>query len=98
MATTTAAVTESAGAPFALEQLELDDLRPDEVLVEIAASGICHTDLTVRGGTFPTPLPAVLGHEGAGVVEAVGSAVTHVQAGARVALSFDCPVIVQEIK
>ena len=69
----TAAVTEAPGAPFVLEDVELGDILPDEVLVEIAAVGICHTDLTGRNGHLPTPLPAVLGHEGAGIVERVGS-------------------------
>ena len=68
----TAAVTESKGAPFALQELELGDLRPDEVLVRVAAAGICHTDLIMRDQWYPVPLPAVLGHEGAGVIERVG--------------------------
>jgi aryl-alcohol dehydrogenase len=84
----TAAVTEAPGAEFALREVELGELRPDEVLVEIAASGICHTDLLIREGTFPTPMPVVLGHEGAGVVERVGSAVSTVGPGDRVALSY----------
>ncbi len=91
----TAAVTESAGAPFALQELELGDLRPDEVLVRVAAAGICHTDLIMRDQWYPVPLPAVLGHEGAGVVERVGSAVTLVAPGDRVGMSFNscghCP-------
>jgi aryl-alcohol dehydrogenase len=74
----TAAVTESAHAPFALQELELGDLRADEVLVRVAAAGICHTDLIMRDQWYPVPLPAVLGHEGAGIVERVGSAVTQV--------------------
>jgi aryl-alcohol dehydrogenase len=87
--TITAAVTGSAGADFALEQLELEDPRPDEVVVKIEATGICHTDLTVAKGLLPTPLPAVLGHEGAGVVESVGSAVKGIAEGDRVGLSFN---------
>jgi aryl-alcohol dehydrogenase len=90
-----AAVTESEGAAFAIQELELDEPRPDEVVVRIAASGICHTDLIIRDQWYPVPLPAVLGHEGAGVVEAVGSAVTKVAAGDHVALSYgscgSCP-------
>jgi aryl-alcohol dehydrogenase len=84
----TAAVVESAGAEFALEALELGDLQPTEVRVKIAASGICHTDLLIREGSFPTPMPVVLGHEGAGVVEEIGAAVTRVAVGDRVALSY----------
>src|SRR5207237_7595420 len=85
----TAAVTVAKGAPFELEELELGELRPDEVLVEVAASGICHTDLICRDQWLPVPLPAVLGHEGAGVVSAVGSAVTTIAPGDRVAMSYD---------
>jgi aryl-alcohol dehydrogenase len=84
-----AAVTESKGAPFVLTELELGELRDDEVLVEISASGICHTDLICRDQWIPVPLPAVLGHEGAGVVKAVGSAVTKVAVGERVGMTFD---------
>ena len=91
----TAAVTESEGAPFELQELELGELQPDEVLVEIAASGICHTDLIIRDQWLPVPLPAVLGHEGAGTVTAVGSAVTRVSPGDRVGITFNscgaCP-------
>ena len=84
----TAAVTAHKGAPFMLEQVELGALRPDEVLVRIAAAGICHTDLIVRDQWYPVPLPAVLGHEGAGVVEQVGAGVTAVAPGDHVALSY----------
>jgi aryl-alcohol dehydrogenase len=86
----TGAVTETKGGPFVLSELELDDeLRDDEVLVDISASGICHTDLICRDQWLPVPLPAVLGHEGAGVVRAVGSTVTKVAVGDRVGLTFD---------
>jgi len=84
-----AAVTESKSAPFEIEELELGELRADEVLVEVAASGICHTDLICRDQWIPVPLPAVLGHEGAGVVKAVGSSVTHLAVGDRVGMSFN---------
>jgi aryl-alcohol dehydrogenase len=84
----TAAVVESAGAPFELGPAELGEVQPDEVRVRMTASGICHTDLLIREGTFPTPMPVVLGHEGAGVVEEVGSAVAGVAVGDRVALSY----------
>lgn len=91
----TAAVVESKGAPFALQEVELGELRDDEVLVKVAASGICHTDLLCRDQWYPVPLPAVLGHEGAGVVEAVGSAVKRFAPGDRVGMSYDscghCP-------
>jgi aryl-alcohol dehydrogenase len=84
----TAAIVESAGAPFELAAIELGDVQPDEVRVRMAASGICHTDLLIRDGSFPTPMPVVLGHEGAGVVEEVGAAVTRVSVGDRIALSY----------
>ena len=84
----TAAVARTAGADFALERVELDDPRPDEILVRIAAVGVCHTDIVAREGAMPFSLPAVLGHEGAGFVEAVGSAVTKVAPGDRVAITF----------
>lgn len=87
--TVTAVVSRAAGAPFELAELELGEPRADEVLVDIVAAGLCHTDVTVNGGSFPTPFPVVLGHEGAGVVAAVGSAVTGVAPGDHVALSFD---------
>ncbi|NGY63256.1 NAD(P)-dependent alcohol dehydrogenase [Lentzea sp. NEAU-D13] len=86
--TTTAAVVESAGAAFALSEVVLDDLRPDEVRVRVTAAGVCHTDLGVAAGHLPFPLPGVLGHEGAGIVEEVGSGVTSVAVGDQVLLSY----------
>lgn len=87
-ALTTAAIVEAAGTPFALTEVELDDPRPNELRVRMVAVGVCHTDLSVAAGGLPFPLPGVLGHEGAGVVEAVGSAVTRAAVGDRVLLSF----------
>jgi len=84
----TAAVTEARCAPFVLQEVEVEAPRPDEVLVKVAASGICHTDLICRDAWYPVPFPTVFGHEGAGVVEAVGEAVTGVRPGDRVAMSF----------
>lgn len=83
-----AAVTESKGAPFEIRRLELGELRADEILIKVAACGICHTDLIIRDQWYPVPLPAVLGHEGAGVVEAVGTAVSKVKPGDHVAMSY----------
>jgi aryl-alcohol dehydrogenase len=83
----TAAVARTKGAPFTIEQLELDALRHNEVRVRMVATGICHTDTLVRDGIYPTPLPAVLGHEGAGVVEAVGDSVLSVAPGDHVVLA-----------
>lgn len=84
----TAAVLRSNHAPFTIETLSLAAPGPGDVLVEIAATGICHTDLVVRDGHMPTPVPVVLGHEGAGVVKAVGDGVTHVAPGDHVVLSY----------
>ena len=84
----TAAVVREKSGPFVIEELELDDPRGDEVLVRMAGSGLCHTDLVARDGFMPIPNPAVLGHEGAGVVEKVGSRVTKVKPGDHVVMSF----------
>lgn len=90
MPTTVSAMsTASAGAPFTHRMLRLDDPQPDEVLVRIDAVGMCHADLAARAGEFPFPLPGLAGHEGAGVVEQTGSAVTTVRPGDRVMLTFD---------
>jgi aryl-alcohol dehydrogenase len=81
----TAAILERSGGPFTVTEVDLDEPRPDEVLVQVTSVGICGTDLEFAN-FFPTP--ALLGHEGAGVVERVGSAVTSVQPGDHVAMSF----------
>lgn len=90
-----AAICRGHDHPFSIEPVELAELASDEVLVRIVACGICHTDLAVRDAQLPVPLPVVLGHEGAGVVEAVGSAVTAAKPGDRVVMSFNscghCP-------
>ncbi|WP_328872113.1 Zn-dependent alcohol dehydrogenase [Streptomyces sp. NBC_00287] len=70
-----------------VDDLEVREPGPGEVLVAIAAAGLCHSDLSVVDGTIPFPVPVVLGHEGAGVVEAVGAGVSHVVPGDHVALS-----------
>jgi aryl-alcohol dehydrogenase len=85
--TVTAAVARDKGADLVIEQLELDELRPNEVRVRMVATGVCHTDAIVRDQVYPTPLPAVLGHEGAGVVEAVGDSVRTVVPGDHVLLA-----------
>ncbi|WKD51269.1 NAD(P)-dependent alcohol dehydrogenase [Microbulbifer spongiae] len=81
--------------PFTLEPLELDPPSEGEVLVRIAACGICRADLSVRDQHYPTPLPVVLGHEGAGVVEGVGKGVKTVSVGDHVLMTFafcgQCP-------
>jgi len=90
-----AALLHETNGPFSIETLRLDPPRADEVLVRIVATGMCHTDAVVRSGDIPIGLPVVLGHEGAGVVEAVGSAVRKVAVGDHVVLTFQscglCP-------
>lgn len=82
-----AIVSEQAGS-FALREVELGAPRADEVLVRIAGVGVCHTDLVCRDQYFPVPLPCVFGHEGSGVVEAVGANVTKVAPGDHVVLTY----------
>jgi len=85
---TKAAVLSAPRASFKVQDVELADLRANEVLVRMVATGLCHTDLSVWAGGVPFPLPGVLGHEGAGVVEQIGKGVTGVKAGDKVVLSF----------
>lgn len=82
-------VVEEKERPFASRDLELEEPRDDEVLVRVVATGVCHTDLIVRDQWYPVPLPAVLGHEGAGVVERVGSNVKRVEPGDSVVLTYN---------
>jgi aryl-alcohol dehydrogenase len=88
MPTIRAAVVREKSGPFLIEDIQLEEPREDEVLVQIHGVGVCHTDLVVRDQYFPTPLPAVLGHEGSGIVEKVGANVTTVAPGDHVVLSF----------
>ena len=83
----TAALATAPKTPFELVELDLDEPRQDEVRVKLVATGVCHTDAIVRDQVYSTPLPAVLGHEGAGIVEAVGSLVASVSPGDSVVLS-----------
>lgn len=82
-----AAVTPQTGQPFEITDIELPELGPKDVLIKIAASGICHTDVSGRDTGMVNP-PAVLGHEGAGVIEEIGSEVTELQKGDHVVVSF----------
>jgi aryl-alcohol dehydrogenase len=84
----TAAVVRERSAPFVLDKLELCDPRSDEVIVRVVASGMCQTDLHGRDGYFASPYPAVYGHEGAGVVHAIGSDVRALAPGDHVVMSF----------
>ena len=74
--------------PLAVEEVDLLQPRRNEVTVRLAATGVCHSDLHYMDGLLSYPTPAVLGHEGAGVVEEVGEGVTYVQPGDHVILSF----------
>ena len=90
-----AAVARQPGTDLAIETLTLDAPRAGEILVRVVATGVCHTDLVVMAGHLPTPMPVVLGHEGAGVVQAVGAGVTKVKPGDHVVMTFNscggCP-------
>jgi aryl-alcohol dehydrogenase len=83
-----ACVLHAHGSPFVIEPVSVEAPREDEVLVRILGAGICHTDLAVASGGLPFPMPAVLGHEGAGIVAQVGTAVTEVKPGDHAILSF----------
>jgi S-(hydroxymethyl)glutathione dehydrogenase/alcohol dehydrogenase len=82
-----AAVMYDFNTPLEVQTLRLKEPRADQIVVRVVASGICHTDLSVLRAALPYPPPAVLGHEGAGIVEEVGKAVTHLKAGDHVVLS-----------
>src|SRR5262249_50392931 len=82
------AVLYNFNEPLKVESLKLKDPRPDEVVVKVAASGVCHSDLSVQQMKLPIPPPVVLGHEGAGVVEEVGKDVTSLKRGDHVVLSW----------
>ena len=91
----TAAVVRERSGPFQIETLDLCDPRPDELLVEVVASGMCATDLHGRDAYYTAQFPKVFGHEGAGVVRAIGSAVTMFQPGDHVVMAYpwcgECP-------
>lgn len=78
----------TSSTPLVLSDLELDPPGPNEVLVRMQAAGICHSDLSVVDGNRVRPVPMLLGHEAAGVVEAAGSEVTGIDAGQRVVMTF----------
>lgn len=91
MTTTLAAVLRTPGHATVIEELAVAEPRAGEVRVRILASGVCHSDLHVRDGEWPRPTPIVMGHEGAGVVEAVGPDVRSLSVGQPVALSWLVP-------
>lgn len=90
-----AAVLREGTSRMAIEEVSLRDLRADEVLVRLAATGVCHSDVAVRDGEFPLPRPIVIGHEGSGTVERVGSGIKNVKPGDHVVLTYmacgECP-------
>jgi S-(hydroxymethyl)glutathione dehydrogenase / alcohol dehydrogenase len=89
-----AAILEHPGEPVVIESIDLDPPASGEVLVRMTASGVCHSDLHVRDGEWPRPGPFVIGHEGAGVVEALGPGVdpaSGLRPGVPVALSWTAP-------
>ncbi|MCL8012301.1 Zn-dependent alcohol dehydrogenase [Streptomyces sp. AS02] len=83
-----AAVLPAVDAPLEITEIELPDPGPGQVRVRLAAAGVCHSDLSLSNGTMRVPVPAVLGHEGAGTVVAVGEGVTHVAPGDGVVLNW----------
>ncbi len=86
------AIARIPDAPVVFEPIVLDDPGPNDVVVKILASGVCHTDLGIKTGTYGTDgFPFLLGHEGAGVVEAVGTAVSRVKVGDHVMLNWRAP-------
>src|ERR1700691_4683461 len=83
-----AAVVAEKGGPFRLRTVGVAAPRPDEGLGRVTAVGVCQTDAHSRNQEYPVPLPVILGHEGAGIVESVGSAVQDVALGDHVGLTF----------
>ena len=83
-----AAVLYEFDAPLVVEEVELDPPKSGEILVRMAASGVCHSDLHVVQAIHPTSLPVILGHEGAGIVEEIGPGVSHVEPGDHVMLTW----------
>jgi aryl-alcohol dehydrogenase len=86
---TTAAVLRDTEAPLSIEEIEVGELSPGEILVKVKGVGICHTDISAAHGMIPIPLPTVLGHEGSGVVEAFADDVEGFEVGDHVTISFD---------
>lgn len=85
---TKAAVCREIGKPLEVVDIDVAAPKAGEVKIHLGASGVCHSDLSVQNGTLLQPTPAVLGHEGAGVVEEVGEGVTNVKVGDHVVISW----------
>ena len=85
-------VVRGRGAPARIEPIRVDEPQDGEVLVRVVANGVCHSDLwAIQNGNWGSPFPMLLGHEGAGIVEAVGDDVTHVSVGDQVLLAWAMP-------
>lgn len=91
MATALAAVLRETGGDLQLEEIELNEPGPGQVQVQLAATGVCHSDLSMATGVLPHPVPVVLGHEGAGRVVEVGPGVTELEPGDPVVLNWTPP-------
>ena len=96
-----AAVMREMGGPLTIEELDIAPPKENEVLIKTVASGICHSDYSVLHGVLKSPLPVVLGHEGAGIIEEVGPGVTNVKPGDHVIVSLspscgECPMCLEE--
>ncbi|MDF3283222.1 NAD(P)-dependent alcohol dehydrogenase [Gordonia sp. N1V] len=85
----TAALLTGIGSEFTIEEIDIEGPRAGEVMVQIVAAGLCHTDLAARDGILPIEYPGVVGHEGAGTVIAIGEGVTKVAAGDKVSMTFN---------
>src|SRR3954447_20689735 len=87
----TGVIARRAGTPAAVETFTVPDPAPNEVVVRMLASGVCHSDLHYQDGSLGDGFPFLLGHEGAGIVERIGSGVTSVAPGDAVALTYRAP-------
>ncbi|HXN84496.1 MAG TPA: alcohol dehydrogenase catalytic domain-containing protein, partial [Candidatus Binataceae bacterium] len=85
-----AAVFRTPHQPLTIEDIDIDDPQDHEVLLRTAATGVCHSDLHFVEGLYPHPVPAILGHEAAGIVEKVGKSVTYLKPGDHV---ISCPSV-----
>lgn len=85
------AVLRSPGGPLEIADIQLDELRHDEVLVHMEAAGVCHSDLNIRDGLWQRPTPMVMGHEGSGAITAIGDSVRGRSVGERVTLAWISP-------
>jgi S-(hydroxymethyl)glutathione dehydrogenase/alcohol dehydrogenase len=88
-----AAVFREVNKPMEVEEVQISKPGPREVLVRTVAAGVCHSDMHFFNGTYPGQLPIILGHESAGIVEQVGSAVTYVKPGDHVITACRCFVV-----